>query len=125
MAVARCFNWQMNGPGYILSTWDTVGQRMISMASFTDGASNTAVFSEWVKGPAHGSPDTNGLGMVYQPSGWSGIELPSRPISSSRSPAHRFRPSTRIKRAKLEGRVVDVGCEPDLLAYELAQSLLL
>jgi len=59
------FNWQFNGPNYILSTWDSIGQRMISMASFTDGSSTTAVFSEWVKGPAHGSPDTNGLGMVY------------------------------------------------------------
>ena len=49
------FNWQNNGPNYILSTWDGVGSRMISMASFTDGTSQTAVFSEWVKGPAHGS----------------------------------------------------------------------
>jgi prepilin-type N-terminal cleavage/methylation domain-containing protein/prepilin-type processing-associated H-X9-DG protein len=62
---ASCFNWQMNGPGYILSSWDSIGQRMISMASFTDGSSTTAVFAEWVKGPAHGHPDTNGLGMVY------------------------------------------------------------
>ena len=69
---AVCFNWQMNGPGYILSSWDSIGQRMISMASFTDGSSSTAVFSEWVKGPAHSSPDTNGLGMVYQlPNGGS------------------------------------------------------
>jgi len=62
---ASCFNWQMNGPNYILSSWDSIGQRMISMASFTDGSSSTAVFSEWVKGPAHSLPDTNGLGMVY------------------------------------------------------------
>ncbi len=62
---ASCFNWQFNGPNYILSSWDFIGQRMISMASFTDGTSSTAIFSEWVKGPAHGSPDTNGLGMVY------------------------------------------------------------
>ncbi len=60
-----CFNWQMNGPGYILSSWDGIGQRMISMASFTDGTSSTAVFSEWVKGPANGNPTTNGLGIVY------------------------------------------------------------
>ncbi len=59
------FNWQFNGPGYILSTWDSIGQRMIGTNNFTDGTSGTAIFSEWVKGPAHGSPDTNGLGMVY------------------------------------------------------------
>ncbi len=61
---ASCLNWQMNGPGYILSTWDGIGNRMISINSFTDGASNTAIFSEWVKGPA-GLPGKDGLGMVY------------------------------------------------------------
>jgi prepilin-type N-terminal cleavage/methylation domain-containing protein/prepilin-type processing-associated H-X9-DG protein len=57
-------NWQMNGPGYILSTWDGIGNRMISINSFTDGTSNTIVFSEWVKGPA-ALPGKNGMGMVY------------------------------------------------------------
>jgi prepilin-type N-terminal cleavage/methylation domain-containing protein/prepilin-type processing-associated H-X9-DG protein len=62
---ASCFNWQFNGPNQILSTWDGIGTRMITMASFTDGTSSTAMFSEWVKGPATGRPDKNGLGMVY------------------------------------------------------------
>ncbi len=62
---AACLNWQMNGPAYILSTWDALGQRMIGMQNFTDGSSSTAVFSEWVKGPANGTPGTNGLGAVY------------------------------------------------------------
>ncbi len=61
---AACLNWQNNGPGYILSTWDGIGNRMISINSFTDGASNTAIFSEWVKGPAN-LPGKDGLGMVY------------------------------------------------------------
>jgi len=59
-----CLNWQMNGPGYILSTWDGIGNRMISINSFTDGTSTSAVFSEWVKGPA-AKPGKDGLGMVY------------------------------------------------------------
>jgi prepilin-type N-terminal cleavage/methylation domain-containing protein/prepilin-type processing-associated H-X9-DG protein len=59
-----CLNWQMNGPAYILSTWDGIGNRMISINSFTDGTSNTAIFSEWVKGPA-ALPGKDGLGMVY------------------------------------------------------------
>ncbi len=67
-----CFNWQMNGPNYILSTWDGIGGRMIGTNNFTDGTSGTAIFSEWVKGPAHGSPDTNGLGMVYYLPGQAG-----------------------------------------------------
>jgi prepilin-type N-terminal cleavage/methylation domain-containing protein/prepilin-type processing-associated H-X9-DG protein len=59
-------NWQNNGPGYILSSWDGIGTRQISINSFTDGTSSTAVFSEWVKGPAAGLGGAkNGLGMVY------------------------------------------------------------
>jgi prepilin-type N-terminal cleavage/methylation domain-containing protein/prepilin-type processing-associated H-X9-DG protein len=61
---AVCLNWQMNGPAYILSTWDGIGNRQISINSFTDGTSTTAMFSEWVKGPA-ALPGKNGLGMVY------------------------------------------------------------
>jgi prepilin-type N-terminal cleavage/methylation domain-containing protein/prepilin-type processing-associated H-X9-DG protein len=58
-------NWQMNGPTYILTTWDTApGGRLISINSFTDGTSSTAIFSEWVKGPA-ALPGKNGLGMIY------------------------------------------------------------
>jgi len=63
-------NWQENGPGYLASTWDGIAIRQINIASFTDGTSNTAVFSEWVKGPATGAPAKNGLGIVYNfPSG--------------------------------------------------------
>jgi len=63
---AACLNWQMNGPAYILSTWDGIGNRMISIASFTDGTSQTAIFSEWVKGQAVGTGAAqNGLGENY------------------------------------------------------------
>jgi prepilin-type N-terminal cleavage/methylation domain-containing protein/prepilin-type processing-associated H-X9-DG protein len=57
-------NWQENGPGYIASNWDGIGNRVITINSFTDGTSNTAIFSEWVKGPAV-SPAKPSLGMVY------------------------------------------------------------
>jgi prepilin-type N-terminal cleavage/methylation domain-containing protein/prepilin-type processing-associated H-X9-DG protein len=58
-------NWVMNGPGYVLTTWDgAIGSRIVSINTFTDGTSNTAIFSEWVKGPA-AKPGKNGLGMVY------------------------------------------------------------
>jgi prepilin-type N-terminal cleavage/methylation domain-containing protein/prepilin-type processing-associated H-X9-DG protein len=57
-------NWQENGPGYLASTWDGIGTRVITINSFTDGTSNTAIFSEWVKGSAT-SPGKNGLGEVY------------------------------------------------------------
>jgi prepilin-type N-terminal cleavage/methylation domain-containing protein/prepilin-type processing-associated H-X9-DG protein len=57
-------NWQENGPGYIASAWDGIAVRQVSINSFTDGTSNTVIFSEWVKGPA-ALPGKNGLGMVY------------------------------------------------------------
>ena len=57
-------NWQENGPGYIASAWDGIATRQVNLATFTDGTSNTAIFSEWVKGPAT-LPGKNGLGMVY------------------------------------------------------------
>jgi prepilin-type processing-associated H-X9-DG protein len=57
-------NWQENGPGYLASTWDGIGTRVITINSFTDGTSNTAIFSEWVKGSAI-SPGKNNLGEVY------------------------------------------------------------
>ena len=60
-------NWTMNGPSYVISDWDTggTGNRRLSMASFTDGTSSTAIFSEWVKGPASGLPAKGGAGMIY------------------------------------------------------------
>ena len=59
-------NWTMNGPSYVISDWDTagVGNRYLSLASITDGTSQTAFFSEWIKGPA-AFPGKNGLAMVY------------------------------------------------------------
>jgi prepilin-type N-terminal cleavage/methylation domain-containing protein/prepilin-type processing-associated H-X9-DG protein len=58
-------NWVMNGPGYVLTTWDgAIGSRVVSINTFTDGTSNTAIFSEWVKGSAT-NPGKNGLGEVY------------------------------------------------------------
>jgi prepilin-type N-terminal cleavage/methylation domain-containing protein/prepilin-type processing-associated H-X9-DG protein len=62
-------DWVMNGPGYILSTWDqAMTFRQVSINSFTDGTSTTAIFSEWVKGQSSSSNGTygkNGLGEVY------------------------------------------------------------
>lgn len=61
-------NWKQNGPLYVLSDWDgaNIG-RTVSINSFIDGTSTTAIFSEWVKGSAT-VPGTNGLGMVYNSS---------------------------------------------------------
>jgi len=59
----RYNGWSNNGPTYMASSWDTVF-RPVSLATFTDGTSNTVVFSEWVKGPAS-RPGKDGLGMVY------------------------------------------------------------
>jgi len=60
----RINNWVPNGPNYIATNWDGAMKRNIGLNSFTDGTSNTVIFSEWVKGPA-ASPGRDGLGMVY------------------------------------------------------------
>ena len=62
-------SWQENGTCYTASTWDSAmyTRTPITLSTYVDGTSNTAIFSEWVKGPGQGSPTKNGLGMVYYP----------------------------------------------------------
>ncbi len=58
-------NWQQNGPVYVLSGWDGAAiSRTVTINTFVDGTSMTAIYAEWVKGPGT-VPSTNGLGMVY------------------------------------------------------------
>src|SRR5262249_16174677 len=47
----------------VASSWDGAFP-VVTVASFVDGTSNTAIYSEWVKGPA-ALPGKDGLGMVY------------------------------------------------------------
>ncbi len=62
-------NWRFNGPAYVPG-WDGSVSPTINMASFTDGTSTTASYSEWVKGPASGSPFIpNFLSIVFTASG--------------------------------------------------------
>ncbi len=61
-------NWITNGPAYIGSTWDQDPSQPVNIATFTDGTSNTVIFSEWVKGSAT-SPGKNGLGEIYYANG--------------------------------------------------------
>ena len=42
-------NWNAYGPYYVATDWESYPT--IRLANFTDGTSNTAIFSEWVKGP--------------------------------------------------------------------------
>jgi prepilin-type N-terminal cleavage/methylation domain-containing protein/prepilin-type processing-associated H-X9-DG protein len=56
-------SWKLNGPNYVAG-WDGAVNLTTDMSTFQDGTSNTAVFSEWVKGPAS-LPGKDGLGMVY------------------------------------------------------------
>jgi prepilin-type N-terminal cleavage/methylation domain-containing protein/prepilin-type processing-associated H-X9-DG protein len=57
-------NWAtLNGPASIAG-WNPP----IRMANFIDGTSSTAMFSEFVKGPASGPPTPDFLGFVFTPS---------------------------------------------------------
>jgi prepilin-type N-terminal cleavage/methylation domain-containing protein/prepilin-type processing-associated H-X9-DG protein len=60
----RLNNWTMNGPGFMSSRWDGAFP-VIQLSSFTDGMSNTVIFSEWVKGVGTGN-GKDGLSEVYQ-----------------------------------------------------------
>ena len=59
-------NWRPNGPFYIPSDWDDALKGTVSLNNFTDGTSNTVIFSEWVKGTGvDPAVSKDGLGMVY------------------------------------------------------------
>jgi len=59
-------NWAFNGPNYIATNWDGALKQTVGINSFVDGTSNTAIFSEWIKGPATGLPaPRNGLALIY------------------------------------------------------------
>jgi prepilin-type N-terminal cleavage/methylation domain-containing protein/prepilin-type processing-associated H-X9-DG protein len=59
-------SWQLSGPNYIASTWDKTVSNTTDMATFVDGTTNTAIFSEWIKGQAVPTGRSqNGLLEVY------------------------------------------------------------
>ena len=62
----RLNGWQLNGPNYVASNWDKTVSDPTTMSSFVDGVAMTAVFSEWIKGPAVPiGRVTYGLAEVY------------------------------------------------------------
>jgi prepilin-type N-terminal cleavage/methylation domain-containing protein/prepilin-type processing-associated H-X9-DG protein len=62
----RLSGWKINGPNYVASNWDGTVNQTTTMASFTDGISNTAIFSEWIKGQAVATGAAkDGLAEVY------------------------------------------------------------
>jgi prepilin-type N-terminal cleavage/methylation domain-containing protein/prepilin-type processing-associated H-X9-DG protein len=59
-------SWLLNGPNYVASNWDNTVNQTSTMSTFRDGASNTAIFSEWIKGQAVPTGRArNGLSEVY------------------------------------------------------------
>ncbi|GIW86650.1 MAG: prepilin-type N-terminal cleavage/methylation domain-containing protein [Isosphaeraceae bacterium] len=60
--------WYFNGPSYIGTNWDDVLKTTVTISTFVDGTANTALFSEWVKGPARdpNQPQKDYLGMTYR-----------------------------------------------------------
>jgi prepilin-type processing-associated H-X9-DG protein len=56
----------INGPNYVASSWDKTVSQTVTPSSFTDGTSNTVIFSEWIKGEAVATGRAhNGLSEVY------------------------------------------------------------
>ncbi len=59
-------SWKLNGPNYVASTWDATVNQTTNLATFEDGTSNTAIFSEWIKGQGVATgASRNGLLEVY------------------------------------------------------------
>jgi prepilin-type processing-associated H-X9-DG protein len=59
-------SWRLNGPNYVASSWDKAVNGTTNMATFVDGTSNTAIFSEWIKGQAVATGHArDGLSEVY------------------------------------------------------------
>jgi prepilin-type N-terminal cleavage/methylation domain-containing protein/prepilin-type processing-associated H-X9-DG protein len=59
-------SWQLSGPNYIASSWDKTVSNTTDMSTFVDGASNTVIFSEWIKGAAVATGHSrDGLLEVY------------------------------------------------------------
>jgi prepilin-type processing-associated H-X9-DG protein len=62
----RLNGWKLNGPNYIASAWDNTVNETSDNATFRDGTSKTAIFSEWIKGQAVATgASRNGLLEVY------------------------------------------------------------
>ncbi len=60
-------NWRTNGPSYASSNWDTALKYTVALNNFNDGTSNTAIFSEWIKGTGVDlASSKDGLGVVYE-----------------------------------------------------------
>jgi prepilin-type N-terminal cleavage/methylation domain-containing protein/prepilin-type processing-associated H-X9-DG protein len=59
-------SWKLNGPNYVASSWDGAVNATTNLTTFQDGTSNTAIFSEWIKGQAVGTGSSkNGNLEVY------------------------------------------------------------
>ena len=62
----RLTAWTLNGPNYVASNWDNTVNSTKNMASFRDGTTNTAIFSEWIKGEAVPTRTArDGLAEIY------------------------------------------------------------
>jgi prepilin-type N-terminal cleavage/methylation domain-containing protein/prepilin-type processing-associated H-X9-DG protein len=86
-------SWMLNGPNYVASSWDKTVSQVSTLSTFTDGTSNTAIFSEWIKGEGVATGKAhNGLSEVYNlgensnfyPTDFQFMELCNRaPITSA------------------------------------------
>jgi len=58
--------WIPNGPSYMPSSWDNAMKKTVALETFRDGTSNTAIFSEWIRGTGvDPAVSKDGLGQVY------------------------------------------------------------
>ena len=86
----RLTGWILNGPNYVASNWDNTVNSTTNLATFRDGTTYTAIFSEWIKGEAVPTRTArDGLAEIYNLGGNSDTYpsdyRPRRSAISSRS----------------------------------------
>ena len=111
--------WKLNGPNYVASRWDTSVNQATDLTTFLDGTSNTAIFSEWIKGEAVPTGTSrNGLLEVYN----LGENSELLPDGSAIHAALQHRADHQLQPAMaVERRVVGFRRHHDLLAHPDAQ----
>ena len=115
-------NWEFNGPNDILSTWDGIGRRMISINSFTDGTSTHGDLQRVGQRPrrraAQDERSRDGLlssGQAQSNSFPTDLQFAQSCQADSDHDANQAQ--------GWKGEWWTSGAEHDLLAHELAESL--
>jgi prepilin-type N-terminal cleavage/methylation domain-containing protein/prepilin-type processing-associated H-X9-DG protein len=114
----RYYNgWHMNGPAYVPG-WDTTLSPTITPASFIDGMSMTAIYSEFVKGPDQGGVIPNFLSIVFQAPG----QTQSNYGNGNTGPAQPYADYLQAQQCQNQGNIWSWGSKGEWWIYASTNS---